>query len=73
MLERHGTPLCSAGNRTPRARDRRTSSTSRESDSRTVHDSSRTSQSALMRAERVEEGSAKGEVGGGVAYGGMKA
>jgi len=38
-----------------------------------VHDSSRASQSALIKAERVEDGSAKGEVGGGVGYGGMKA
>jgi hypothetical protein len=37
-----------------------------------VHDSSRASQSALIKAERVEDGSAKGEVGGGVGYGGMK-
>jgi hypothetical protein len=65
--------LCSAGNGTPRARERRTSSTSRESDSSRVHDSSRVSQSALIRAERVEEGLAKGDVGDGVAYGGTNA
>lgn len=73
MLKRQGTPLCSAGKRTPRAKERRTSSTSRESDSRSVHDASRMSKSNLRRLERVGDGLAKGEVEGGVGYGGMKA
>ena len=38
-----------------------------------MHDSSRTSKSILIFAERVGDGLAKGDVGDGVTYGGVKA
>src|ERR1700722_5970778 len=71
--QRQGIPPCSAGKLNPRASERRKSSTSRDSDSINIQDSSRMSKSVCKREVRKEESCAKNEPGGGVENGGIYA